>query len=112
LIEWAKVMGWVAAHEAEEEKKRTQFEKGNTGGPGRGKTVEPKTVPPFRDLKKKVENSTAGKIAAKAGVSRHKAEQAVATKQIFAESGCESPTMATVQQIAQSKVEPHSVDYF
>lgn len=65
--------------EAEIRRNGTQFRPGESANPG-GKLkseVEPNSVPPERDLKKKVENSTAGRVAKKAGISRHKAQQAI-----------------------------------
>jgi hypothetical protein len=73
----AKVMGWLAVHEGEEEKRRTQFKEGN---PGPQKTVRLNTGEPSRDFKGEHSRSTAGKVSQKAGVSRHKAEQAVAVQ--------------------------------
>lgn len=70
----AKIMGWKLEHEAEEAKKAAQFQPGNKAA---SETADPKSGPPSRDIKKKQANSTAGKIAAKAGVSRYKAEQAI-----------------------------------
>jgi ParB-like chromosome segregation protein Spo0J len=74
-----KVMAWVASNEAEEEKKKTQFKKGESGNPtGKPKEqVSQSSGSPARDHKDKHARSTAGKVAAQAGVSRHKAEKAL-----------------------------------
>jgi hypothetical protein len=65
--------------EKAERQKAARFKAGNKGGPGRGKTVNPDSGSPVpRDHAEMHANSTAGAIAQAAGVSRHKAEQALA----------------------------------
>ena len=68
----------ILRKEAKERKDAGKFD-GNKAGPGRGKkTVAIKRSPPLkRDSKAKDAASTAGQVAAKAGVSLRKAQQAV-----------------------------------
>jgi ParB-like chromosome segregation protein Spo0J len=68
----------ILRKEARERQSKTKLD-GSKPGPGRGKkTVGTKPSPPLkRDEKKKQAASTAGQVAAKAGVSLHKAKQAV-----------------------------------
>lgn len=87
-----RTMAWTEFDRVEAElraadaKKASTFKPGNAGGPGGDRksekvksTVALNSEPPQqRDYKAKNENSTAGKIAKAAGVSRHKAGQAVA----------------------------------
>ena len=63
--------------------KKTQFEKGQSPNPGGKRKAEVNLNSGSPEQKKREAKSmharsTAGKIAAKAGVSRHKAEQAIA----------------------------------
>jgi ParB-like chromosome segregation protein Spo0J len=80
-----------------------QFKAGNEGGPGRGnKTVDPNSGPPFsRDLKAKAANSAAGRLAARAKTSRHKAGQAIAVSKAVDRGELPADTM---QQVAAGKV--------
>jgi hypothetical protein len=75
----AKVMAWVAVNDAQEEKKKSQFKKGESGNPSGkpGTQAALNPGPPARTSKEKNKRSTAGRVAAKAGVSRYKAEQAL-----------------------------------
>jgi hypothetical protein len=68
----------ILRKEAKERQSNTKMD-GSKPGPGRGKkTVGTKRSPPLRrDEKKKQAASTAGQVAAKAGVSLRKAKQAV-----------------------------------
>ena len=76
---------WLVT-QAAEAKAAGEFKSGEDArpGPGRGnsKTVDPDSGPPFiepkRDVKKKKEDSTAGKLAKVSGVSHHKGEQMAA----------------------------------
>ncbi len=75
----------LIARENEAKKEATQFKKGAEPGPGRGKTVDTKTTPPFcRDIKAKSEASTVGQVAKKAKTSLHKARQAIAVQKAVA----------------------------
>ncbi len=59
------------AREAEEQKEAAQFKAGNSGGPGRGKTVDTDSYPPSkRDTRAKNARSTAGRVADAAKVSQ------------------------------------------
>jgi hypothetical protein len=63
---------------AEAERERLEGEKRkHKGRPRGGKEVDLKSGPVIRDIEAKHANSTAGRIAAKAGVSRYKAGQAL-----------------------------------
>jgi len=68
----------ILRKEAKERQKATKFD-GSKPGPGRGnKTTRTKRSEPFkRDTKAEDARSTAGQVAAKAGVSLRKAKQAV-----------------------------------
>ena len=68
----------ILRKEAKERQKSTKLD-GSKPGPGRGKkTVTTESTSPFkRDRKKSNAATTAGQVAAKAGVSLHKANQAV-----------------------------------
>ena len=72
----------MIAKERDSKQTATQFKPGNNAGPDgrKGKEpVDPDSDPPVpRDTKQKNEQSTIGQIAKLAGVSRHKAGQAVA----------------------------------
>lgn len=72
----------MIAKERDSKQTATQFKPGNNASPDgrRGKeSVDPDSDPPIpRDTKQKNEQSTIGQIAKLAGVSRHKAGQAVA----------------------------------
>lgn len=64
--------------ENEERQKAAQFNKGTSGNPT-GKQARTKTCEPAnRDHKAEHARSTVGQVAAKAGVSMHKARQAIA----------------------------------
>ena len=77
----------MIAEENRQRQQASQFKKGSEPGPGRGKTVDTKTSPPFkRDIKAKHEASTVGQVAAKAGTTKHKARQAIAVQRAI-ESG-------------------------
>lgn len=89
----------LIAAEAEERRKAAQFEKGKSGNPT-GKQVETKTSPPARDTEAKDARSTVGQVAAKAGVSHHKARQAIAVQK-GVESG-EVPAEA-VQEVMRGE---------
>ena len=72
---------WLAIKQNDDRKKASQFRKGSRGGPGRGKTVNMNSSSPLkRDTKNMHSNSTAGRIAKRAGVSIHKATQALRVK--------------------------------
>lgn len=63
---------------AEKNKEQARFD-GSKAGPGRGKTAHTNSCEPLkRDSKTEHARSTVGKVAAAAGVSHHKAAQAVA----------------------------------
>jgi len=68
----------ILRKEAKERQSKTKLD-GSKPGPGRGKkTARLKSTEPFkRDTKAEDERSTAGQVAKKAGVSVHKAKQAV-----------------------------------
>jgi len=70
----------VAEEIAQRQKEKSQFKPGKSPNPGgRPKSqAHPKSGEPERDSKKEHANSTAGRVANGAGVSRHKAEQAIA----------------------------------
>ena len=78
---WAIVCTSVNAlisAEAAARQKATQFKKGTSGNPS-GKQAASKSSPPATvDTKAKDARSTVGQVAAKAGVSMHKARQAIA----------------------------------
>ena len=79
---------WLAIKQNDDRKKASQFRKGNkvgTGGDRKSEnsksTVDTNSSPPLkRDIKQKNANSTAGRIAKRAGVSIHKAVQALRVK--------------------------------
>ena len=74
----AAAINRILRRDAKERQKAEQFKPGGAPGPGRGKTAETKSTPPQKaDTKAKDSRSTAGQVAAKAGVSLHKAKQAV-----------------------------------
>jgi ParB-like chromosome segregation protein Spo0J len=65
--------------ENDERQKAAQFTKGTSGNPSGKKQVTTKTQEPaVRDRKAENARSTVGQVAAKAGVSMHKARQAIA----------------------------------
>jgi hypothetical protein len=65
--------------ENDQRQKAAQFAKGTSGNPSGKKQVTTKTESPAkRDRKESNARSTAGQVAAKAGVSMHKARQAIA----------------------------------
>jgi hypothetical protein len=71
----------LIAKENEARKAATKFKKGESGNPSGKKQVETKSSPPAkRDTKDKDARSTVGQVKAKAGVSFHKARQAVAVQ--------------------------------
>jgi len=74
---WAEYNLWQAEEEAKESQKAAHFS--GKPGPGRGKTVNLSSGSPFpeRDIAKMHAQSTAGKVASAANISRHKAEQVV-----------------------------------
>jgi len=75
----AEYQAWQLEQAGEEKKEAVQFKKGKSGNPS-GKAKEHsdmKSYPPATDAKEKNANSTVGQIAKAAGVSHHKAAQAV-----------------------------------
>jgi hypothetical protein len=85
---------YIAEDKAAQNQKASQFKAGNKanaeGENQHTRTVDLKAGPPSkpkRNIKEKHANSTAGKIAAKVGVSRHKVEQALKVEK-------ESPELA------------------
>jgi hypothetical protein len=71
----------LIAKENEARKSATKFKKGESGNPSGKKQVNTKTDSPARrDAKAMNARSTIGQVAEKAGVSRHKARQAVAVQ--------------------------------
>jgi len=74
----AEMMPLIQA-EATERKKATQFQKGKSGNPeGKKQASTKRSTPAKRDTKARDAASTAGQVAAKAGVSLRKAKQACA----------------------------------
>ena len=106
---------WTAKGDARERLEASKFKAGNTGGPGRGKTANPKSGSPLkRDAKEMHANSTAGQVAEAVGVSRYKVEQALALAKA-AESGDQEAKegmeaiktgMATIKEIAKKARKP------
>ena len=93
--------------ENDERQKAAQFKPGAAAGPGRGKTVNTKTDSPApRDVKKMNARSTAGQVAAKAGVSMHKARQAIAVLDAL-EAGTITPE--AVAEVKEGKKKLRSV---
>ena len=69
----------ILRKEAKERQKAGRFEKGKSGNPdGKKQATTKRASPAKRDRKKSDAASTAGQVAAKAGVSLRKAKQAVA----------------------------------
>jgi hypothetical protein len=75
----AEYQAWQLAQEGVENKKAVQFKPGKSGNPsGKAKEqVNTDSYSPAIDAKKQNANSTVGQIAKAAGVSHHKAAQAV-----------------------------------
>lgn len=68
----------ILRKEAKERQKAGQFEKGKSGNPeGKKQVSNKRSTPAKRDAKARDAASTAGQVAAKAGVSLRKAKQAV-----------------------------------
>ena len=82
-----KIARWEMEREAEEAKRATQLKPGEN-------RVALKSGPPEKDSKAKHARSTAGKIAAKAKVSRHKAEQAIK----LSKAADSNPEAAAIQE--------------
>jgi ParB-like chromosome segregation protein Spo0J len=101
---YAELYGEQMKSEAEVKQIKDGKESGKKGGRPRkeeaGKTLEPKSVPGFqkRDLKEKVANSTAGKIAKAAGVSRHKASEALAVRKAVKEGRLDEEVLEEVKK--------------
>jgi len=83
---WVQYNLWQAEEEAKEAKVSATFKPGNEGGQGGDRrsdkaksTVDTISYPPLkeRDTAEKNARSTVGKVAASAGVSHHKAAQAI-----------------------------------
>lgn len=74
----AAALNRIARKEAKERQRAGQFEKGKSGNPdGKKQARTKRTEPAKRDTKAEDARSTAGQVAAKAGVSLRKAKQAV-----------------------------------
>lgn len=103
---------WLIEDNCKRRSGNSRFQPGSKGGPGRGKTSE-KTVrtnpcepDPERDHKKEHANSTVGQIAAKAGVSFHKARQAIAIANALQEGAIEQ---SDVDEVIAGKSKPSEV---
>lgn len=81
-IAMASTAIWPLIAKENEARREATRHDGSRPGPGRGhKTVDTKSYPPFSgDTKAKNARSTVGQVAAKAGVSMHKARQAIAVQ--------------------------------
>ena len=99
----------MIAKERDSKQVATQFKPGNNASPDgrRGKeTVAVKPSPPItRDSKKKDEQSTVGQIAKLAGVSHHKARQAVAMVKAVEAGELPKETIQEVRQGTKKLVE-------
>jgi len=99
----------MIAKERDSKQVATQFKPGNNASPDgrRGKeTVAVKPSPPIpRDIKKKDEQSTVGQIAKLAGVSHHKARQAVAMVKAVEAGELPKETIQEVRQGTKKLVE-------
>lgn len=101
----------MIAKERDSKQKSTQFKTGNNANPeGKNqRTVEADSPPPSshapRDIKKKDEQSTVGQIAKLAGVSHHKARQAVAMVKAVEAGELPKETIQEVRQGTKKMVE-------
>ena len=99
----------MIAKERDSKQTATQFKPGNNASPDgrRGKeSVDPDSDPPIpRDTKKKDEQSTVGQIAKLAGVSHHKARQAVAMVKAVEAGELPKETIQEVRQGTKKLVE-------